>query len=332
MAQIQVPRERRVQVVMKAETTSGTDVLGGSYTASDIVPAQNIRMSPQISEIVNLATSGALGRLPSAIGVVTGTVSFDQVLRGAGAAYSASVKPEAHLPLLACGFAATLDATGGAESYSYQPSNESTVTIYIVVEVPGGNSIAFPLLGSVGTFSDRLVAGQGCLTSFRLQGALGTWVDLTYQEGSLGATPTPPVLKSAALQLGSGNYAPRWANLGFDLGADIRPVESANASGAMAGYFINDRNPRLTFDPEADRVANFDWYGSMVAGTRHDLTFQVGTAQYNRRKYRFNASAAAGVQVVDMQPAARGGIQALTVTLLATLSSAANDEMKIVYD
>lgn len=332
MAQLTVPRARRVQVAMKPEATYGTDVFAGVYVAADVLRCFDIQPSITAEEIENLATSGDLGRLPSGVGAIVGGVSFRMFLRGAGAAYSASVKPEADLALRACQLAATLVTTVGLESVSYQPTATSeAMTIYVVVDVPGGNAYSLQLVGCLGTFDLTMRAGGIVEARFTFQGMVDAVADITYVAGSVAATPAYPTLKSALFQIGTANYAPRIASVAFAAGVSLLRAPSINAAQGIAGFHAADRNPRLTIDPEADRDANFAWYAALRDGTLQDSTFQAGATQYNRLKFNFNAAAAAGLQVIGHGFAVRDGLLAFNPILLATIASG-NDDYKLVFD
>lgn len=326
MAQLTVPRSRRMVIAMKAETTYGVDVLGTNYGSTDIVPCFDIAVDRRIDEIQNLSMAGDIGRLPSIMGIESGQVAFSMYPRGAGAAYSASVKPEVHKPLEACAMIGTLDATGGSEKYTYSPGTPSSYTIWIVQE----NGKVLKLVGCLGTFDLSGRAGGVGPWRFTFQGKIGSIVDLTFVAGSISSTPAYPVLKSAAWQIGSGNYAPRIASLTATLGNTISPVPSINDSTGLVGYFISDRNPRMTIDPEADTVANFDWDASLSAGTLHDVTFQIGTVQYNRVLFQFGSNAGSQMQVVATSWGTRDGLTSYPTSLLATIASG-SDDLAIVF-
>src|SRR5438552_15601050 len=118
MAQPAVPRARRIVLAMKAETTYGTDVFAGTYTAGDIIPAFNHQPNIAIEEIPNLSMAGDLGRLPSVIGVEQATVAFSMYFRGISPGpfddAPTRTSPEADRPWRGCGLAATFSVANGA--------------------------------------------------------------------------------------------------------------------------------------------------------------------------------------------------------------------------
>ncbi|MFQ5765769.1 MAG: phage tail tube protein, partial [Rhodospirillales bacterium] len=281
MAQPVVARTRRAVVAMKAETTYGTDSLG-TVTAADILWAFNIRPTSRIEAIEMLAQSGFLGRLRSMSGVEVFGLTFDIQVRGAGAAYSASVVPDIHNPLRAAGMLATLDATPSAEKYTYTPRSSGFESFTVkVVHENGPTHIG---LGCFGNVAFRGVAGQPGIASVTLAGILAA-------EGTLAlvtkapTTLQPPVLKSAAFQIDAANFAANVQNVALDLGAAVNVQEGMNAAGGLAGLFIADRDPGGSFDPEVVAAATYDWFTKWKdKPAAVDLGWQWGAAQYNRCK------------------------------------------------
>lgn len=340
MAQFTASKQLRLVVAMKPETAAGTDVLSDTYISTDVIPViqDSIRWTQDPNEIQNMMTAGRLGRAPSILGKLTARLDFDTYLRGRGAAYSASLKPEVSLPLRGCGLAETSSFTGGSEFYNYQPTDtEEVMTIYLVQDIPGAlSNLSIQMVGCLGTCRIVGRAGEPMRASFSFFGALEERKDIPpggFTTGQLNLTPAYPTLKSAAFQYGT--YAPRIANIGFDMGNVVNQIESINAAGAVAGFKIFDRNPRLQIDPEVDRetASNF-WAKLRDASPLDDCTFQLGTTQYNRVKFRFGANGGVGdnqLQLVRQALAARDGLSIFQSEFLATLNLG-NDDFSLRWD
>lgn len=326
MAQLTAPRSRKMVIAMKAESTYGTDALGGTYTSADIIPCFDIAPDYRIEEIQNLSMAGDIGRLPSIMGIESGQVSFSMYVRGAGAAYSASVKPEAHKPLEACSQIGVLDATGGAEKYTYQAGTPASHTIWIVQE----NGRTMKMVGCHGSVESSGTAGNPLVDRFAFQGKINAFADVTFVPGTIVGTPGYLVLKAAAFQLGSGNYAPCIGSVGVALGNTVSGVSCINDATGRLGFIITDRNLRLSFDPLADTVAAFDWIASLRAGTLHDLSFQLGSVLYNKVKFQVGATLGSQAQVVGNTYGTRDGLTTYPTTILATIS-AGNDDFARIY-
>lgn len=332
MANLTAPKEVKVQLAMKPETTSGVDVFAGTYTTTDIINviSGSVNFTPDPNEIENKMTAGLLGRAPSLIGKLTGLIEGSMWMRGAGTTYTTTVKPELDMILRAGGHSAVFNTSGGGANWTYQPTEtEETFTAYVVVDVPGGAALSFQLVGALcSRFTQQFVAGQGLRTDFAIMGAIDERADITYVPGVLSPTPTPPVAKGAAFVLDDGaGYSPRIKSVAFDAGLTCQYVDSINAAGAVAGAKIFDRSPMLQIDPEADREANSGWWAMLRDGAPMNFcTFNVGNTAFNRQKFRFGANGTDRLlQAVKQGLSMRDGLAALPTVLRATLSGAGND-------
>lgn len=284
MPQPSVPRSERRTLAMKVESTYGVDAFGGTVAAADIQEVYNIEVAsgPQMQEVPFIG--GFLGSLGTVPGVRIAQVTFEQMARGAGSAYSASVVPNVHLPFRGCGMLATGTFTPGAEKWEYTPRSSSmeAVTIYVMQE----NAPTMMLLGA---FGDMQVIG-----------AVGRWLQVRYvftgiykQEADTPAlvtkqfSPSPqwPVVLSAAFQIGSENYAPNIQAVQINLNNTIDVQEAINAASGVAGVFIASRRPNGALDPEMATRATFDWISKWENSTVMDLSFQSAGAQYARWKF-----------------------------------------------
>lgn len=279
MAQPTVARARRRVVAMKVEATYGTDVLA-TVAAADVLWGFNIRPASRIEAVEVLTQSGFLGRLRSISGREIFGVTFDMLVRGAGAAYSATVVPDQDAPLRASGMQATGDFTLGAEKYTYVPRSSGFESFSVAVLQENGPMVKG--LGCFGNVAFRGRAGENVIATVTLAGVLAA-------EGALAlVTKAPttlqaPVLKLAALQVDAANFAAKVANLVLDLGVVVNPIEDMNAASALAGVFIADRVPGGTFDPEIVAAATYDWFTKWKdKPAALDFSWQAGTVQYNR--------------------------------------------------
>jgi hypothetical protein len=330
MASPAVARYRRMVVAMKPESVYGTDVFAGTYTSADVISCRDVVPGPNLEEIPNIAMAGDLGRLPSAIGIESASVQFVMWYRGRTAPFDDSpsrLAPEVDLPFRGCGLAGVFSVANGAafDKLTYSPTNTlESMTIYVVQEIAGqATAPALKITGAFGTFGYTIRAGGIMELRFQFVGAFAGRADVTYVAGvpsPSGAPSLYPVLKSAGLQIDTTNYAPRVAQVGFELGNTVSPIASANAASALAGFFISDRNPRLTIDPEADLVANYDWVTKWRASNLADLDFTLGSTQWNKIKPIHPR-----VQIAGQGYTQRDGITAWPTALLATINAGLDD-------
>ena len=334
MATLSAPKGIKAEIVMRAETTAGVDPMAGTYTTGDIVPIEwdSLRFTQDPNEIENKMTAGSMGRGPSILGKLTGMIEASMLFRGAGTTYTAAVKPEIDMILRASGHSAVFDTTGGAK-WTYKPTEvDETFTCYAVVPMGSGTSaLSFRLLGGLGfRLNFAAVAGEGCLVSFGLGGAMDTTngrADLTYVSGTL-STVIPPTTKSAAFIIDDGaNYVPRIKDIAMDIGREVSYVDSINASGGVVGALSMDRSPTLSFTPEADLEANSGWWGMLNGtGSMNWCTFHIGTVAFNRLKFKFGANGTDRLlQLVRQSLQIRNGLLTLPSLLRATLNAAGSD-------
>jgi hypothetical protein len=337
---MQVPRQIRQQIAMKVETTPGTDIFAGTYTAADIIPVitDSIRFTPPSNETENTMTSGLMGRAPSIMGAQTARVDFDMWFRGAGAAYddTPEVVPNIDRPLRCCRLGRTFTNPPPASPTSLvyaQTDTEENFTVYVIQDVPGGNARSIQMTGCVGSHSWAITVGGGMRWSFSISGQLEEITDIPYVNGTLVLTPGYPTFKGANFQIGTTNYAPCFRDISFNQGQTVVFVPCENAVNGIAGAAVMDRNPRLTFDPQLDRESLSGWYTAINTGLLKDCTFQIGNTAvpWNQCKVRFGAAAGAQLQIVQQGLGVRDGILTLPTTGLATLSSA-NDDYSYLFD
>ena len=334
-----VPRVIRGQVAMKVESSPGVDIFAGTYTSADIIQviADSIRFTQDPNEIPNTMTAGNMGRAPSILGPLTARVDFDCWFRGAGAAYddSPEVVPGIDRPLRACRMGRAFSNAGlsNASLVYQQTDTEESFTVYVVEDVPSGNARSYQLVGCMGTHTWSISAGGGMRFSFSIYGQLEEIADISYVAGSIVLTPAYPTLKSAAFQIGAANYAPRFRDISWQQNQTVVPVPSENAVGAVAGFAVMDRNPRLTFDPEVDREANSGWWTALSTGAPlKDVTFTMGTSGgWNQLKFKVGAAAGNQGQVVSQGLSSRDGIVTAPTVVLATIS-AGNDDYSYTFD
>lgn len=328
MATVQVPRKAKQQIVMRAEGVFGTDVFLDVYLLTDVIQAisDTIRYTPEIEEVPNLATAGASGRLPGAIGKKRGTVVFDMAIRGTGTAYSTTNRPEADLPLRGCGLEAIVDATAGAETITYKPTDlHESMTIYVVQEIPGGLALSAQLTGCLGTFRKTARAGGPGRYTFTFSGALEEEKDIAYVQPAIRSLPALPTLRSAGFHVEA--WEPCVETVSFDVGNQMIEIPCANDVSGVEGYDIANRDPRIEANPNLDRESNSHLWDSMEDGDPLVETgWVLGQTQYNKIAVQVPQG-----QIINAPWGDRDQIADRTLTIRATLVDAPNTDFAIVY-
>lgn len=268
-------RTRRRVIAAAIESTEGTPE---AITAADGgLLAIDLKVDPDITMVPRNVVMQTLSKLPDLVGAQMARASFRAELKGAGGAYSATVLPAIGKYLRACGFAETVDTTGGSETVTYQPASTGLPSLTLFAYEDGVIKKMAGCRGNV-KFSGKL--GEPMYADFEFY---GLWVGLV--DGAMVAptfeSTVPPVLLSAAFSV--GGYSPALTSFDLDMGQTVNMRESMNTESGYVSAEITDRNPRGTFDPEMTLVATHDWYGLWKAGTTGAMNLgPLGATQYNQ--------------------------------------------------
>lgn len=321
MAQPTVARARRASVAVKIETTYNTDP---TLAAGDIVPMENVAYASVQEQHPDNRLTGLVAQLPDIAGGRQASIRGEAKLRGAGAAYSASVKPEVDALLRACGLAAAGSFTGGAEKWDYTPQSGATIGESVAAAMYVENATQGKILGAFGTGRITCRAGAPAMFAASLTGLYGAPTDVSLITATL-PTVIPPVFKSGVVTF-DGVTTLRVSAVEVDLGNSLMYLPSANDAQAFAGVIIADRRLTLTLDPEAVTAAVYDFHAKRDAATRVAVSWQVGTVQYNRLKF-----SAPKVQILEINQVQRNGLLAYQLACLLS-ADAGGDEFKISAD
>lgn len=273
-------------------------------------------------------TGGSWARVaPSAFGS-----AFEAVTEaiGGGAAYSASVKPSVDLFLRILGLEATLDATGGAEKYTYAPESGPT----------GFDSASFKTFirgqqyQTRGAYAAEAVAefdGPAVPRwAFSVQGirnAAPQDTALPAITGYPAGTLLPP--KAQALSLNVGGVTSLILRGGrVTISRELTPRGDASGSSQHAGFSPGRRTIGLELTVEAIALATFNPYTIRDAATLQQITFAVGATQYNRYDFDFPQA-----QLMEAEEGEDGATAIWTLTYEAKVSTpTAEDDLILTFD
>ncbi len=252
----------------KTETTVGT---AESLTAAEgVYNIYSSRINPQI-DVQQREGQGGFGRLASVPGARMGTFTFET-----GMPYDGTTIPTwASVLLPACGVPV---ATGTTYRPRTQvPSGSSavkTLTLASYVTGNGTNAKVKSIFGAVGTCQIVCPTGRPIRMRWTFTGVYADEVDA----GSM-LTPTFPT--AAELRFAEG--ASSWASsnmclesMTFDLGNTISPRFCTTPIAGYDSFFISDRNPRVTANPESRLIATQDRYLQFKNQTEDVLSFTIG--------------------------------------------------------
>lgn len=282
-------REKVYGVLAKIESTSGTDAV--PVAGTDGVRLANV---PTLTfgyleaGLRDDMQTGRLGAIERAIPAGR-HASLDVVLelKGAGAAYSASVVPEADVLWRMAGMARTLDTTLSNEfvRYTTLDAGMETGTLYCYT--------ANKLVKLVGCVASPKLVGEALkrgFVTFTVTGRVAEDPTEVALPAITLSTVAPPLFHTGATSIGAWTQASgsplvlRRAEL--DFGTQISDRPSAGATDGLIGYLITDRRIRQNMVVETVPLATFDPFAmSKASGAGLPTTaYQFGTVQYNRAK------------------------------------------------
>jgi len=245
-------------------------------------------------------------------------------LRGAGAAYSATVLPEGDATLRALGFQSAVDTTPGSEKVTYTLADTGFESVKIEDFVDGKK---YTLTGVRANASIAGTSGDDLLVNVTFTGHTVDPVDAALPTCTYDGTEPPPFVGVAmTLDQGlGGEYTPVINNVTFELNNAVNTPANANASDGFGETRITGRGDSGvtgSFDPEDTTVATQDWVGEWKAGTIKTIDVgPVGSTQYNKISI-----AATDVYYRDVAPGDRDEV------LTKTIGFAVKGALTIVFD
>ena len=284
-------------LLAEREVTYGTDP---TPTAAD----NGVRVSERFwssltptHQFVNLredvASGTLLGVSPAAKRGRIVDMDIAVELRGAGAAYSATVLPEMDPLFGACGLVRTDDFTVSAENVSYAQADTAHVSCTIYAYAAQKE---YRITGCRGTFSWLLDAGVLNIFRFRMRGILAvaptevTLPSITYD------TVIPP--PAVGLSFTVGSWSPDHVTAELRQEAAVQTLISGNATDGIDEIAISRANPRFTLTARTVPIATYDPYADARAATLRAIDATLGSTQYNRVKLDIN-----NAYVMDPGPA-----------------------------
>lgn len=249
------------------------------------------------------------------------SVSFEVEIKGAGAAYSSSARPEMDALLGACGIGRIIDTTSGSESITYSPAStgHELVTIYYYQD-----GTLYQLTDARGEAEITLEVGGRGMVSFKMTGHSSTPTDVPLVNPTYDSTIPPPVI-GAAFSVDS--YGAVISKLSFALGNTIATPADMNQADGYSVPQITQRDVNGSFDPEAVLVATQAFEANLRNGATMALaTGSIGASQYNKFSVTMPA-----ISYRSIAPGDRSGVRTYEMGFGAAQVSG-DDEFAIVFD
>lgn len=264
-----MPLTRREAVLLKLETTYGTDAVPtGSTDALEIAePATNVGESARM--IDRPLVRPFLGMKKSLFGGTLQSVSFKCELKGSG---TAGTPPAIGKALQCCGLSETIVAL---TSVAYKPvsggASQKSGDIYYYQD-----GVLHKMSGARGNASFDISVGQVPMVTFTFTGHTISFTDASLPAVTFEATIPNPVL-GATFTI--GGYAAVINAMSFDLGNKVSAVGSVTALDGFGEVRITDRNVTGSLDPELVLVATHDVITRWKSRTEQALVYTLpGTA------------------------------------------------------
>jgi len=272
---------RRSVIAAKIESTYNTDATPSAVTDAFLV--EDLSVKPAGARMVQPnPVRPSLAMVQALFAGTLMVATFKQRVKGAGAAYSASVRPEVDVPLRVCAAGVTIDATVSAEKATYKsvsdPSLHESGTFYAYKD-----GFLYKMTGCRGDADMANAVGENGFISFTITGHCTGVIDTALPTPTVDQVDPPSIV---GLSVAIGGYAPVLSKYDFKLGNKIITPPDANASDGYGEIRITGRETLGSLDPEAVLVATHDFEAKWRAGTNMALTSgMIGGTQYNRFKY-----------------------------------------------
>lgn len=305
----------REAILAKEETSYGVDAL--PVAANDAVLVANPSWAHEGLRMNERNTiHGTQAMRQHIFGGTLKTISFDVELKGSGTAGTA---PEFGPLLKGCGFAETV---APATSVAYDPSStltdQKSLTIYYYQD-----GLLHILLGCRGTVTGNLETGNMGMLSFTFTGHSSAPTDVALITPTLDATE-PVAIKNASFSIDA--FAACVNSLAFDMAITVITPACMNDSDGYGEIVIGERDCNGSIDPNAELVADEDFYGNFLSGAKMALTTGViGSVAGNRYQIDMDQ-----VYYRDAAPGDRDGI--LTYELpFGAVETTGDDEISIIF-
>jgi len=313
----------RQVILLKLESTYDTDA--NPSASADSLMVENLAYSNEGLRMVERpAIRTTQDQLAQVYGGTNGTITFDVELKGAGATYSASVKPEIDAVLQACGISSTLDTTGGSESVTYKPVSAAaaahkSATVYFYQD-----GLLRKMTGARGNASFNIKNGEIGKVSISLFGHVTTLSDASLPTPSYDSV-VPPVCINGSVVIGGTSVTV--SGISWDLNNEIVQTEDLSGSEGYGPIIIKSRDVAGSFDPERELVATEPFDADLRSGKQMSLASgTIGGTQYNRYSVTLPK-----VSYRDIGEGDRDGILTYDISFGAEINSG-DDEFSLVFN
>ena len=231
----------------------------------------------------------------------TGETTLKFEPRGAAAAYSASVLPNIHPIMRACGFDAVVVTTSGLETVTYTPTPGPTGFASVSADL-FARAQQYSLTGVFGDLTIGAVGPVVPTVEVAIKGVLASITDVALtgsllSYGTLGSIIPPKAINVAFTVNGVSTLKLKSWQYKLNRAMGVRLNQNA---GGHAGWSIGSRGPTFEFEVENPALSTIDFHTLRDAGTQFAIALTLGTVQYNK----WGFSTPSTCQILDVSDAA----------------------------
>jgi len=244
-------------IKVKLEATKGTKIAG-----DQAVLVYDLEINPTSPFIQRPGSGLYLGNtVAGTVGQRMGTCTFSKELQGTG---SGGADLGLAILLQGCGLAQT------GQVYQVHSSYASQETISIDVFEDGLQKTLYGAMGNV-TFEGEV--GQRVICNFEFTGIYDTVSDVALPAYA-PATTAAKILSSGTFTMGAVGLMISRFSINMQNNVVLRP--DVDGPGGAINAIITNFDPEVSFDPEQELVATYDYYGIWIAATEGAFALSVG--------------------------------------------------------
>lgn len=306
----------RVVLAGKAEATEGTaETLAGA-------DANNLIMEPKFDADVPMFKRGFLDNSLSPHGQIATTrgsaIGFKTEVKGSGTAGTA---PALGKYLISCGMKETVVASTSV-TYTPESALANIPTMTIAAYRDGLRKL---MKGARGNLKYTGKGGEPGMLEFEFIGVDVDVTDVALPTPSGVEATVPFPLLSAAFSV--AGFSALISQIQFDLANVLQRRGDINQASGFISTLLTSREPKGSFDPEDELVADHDFYGRWKANTTGVVTWKHGLTAGNIVTFSIPKA-----QYIKIAEGDRGGIATLAADFVMQRNTTGGDnELSIAF-
>jgi len=161
--------------------------------------------------------------------------------------------------------------------YVMRTNDPESATVYAYFD-----GLLHKITGCYGSHTFIAEAGQYARWEFSLQGLYTAPTDVTFPTSTTTDTTKPPIVQSGTWVIGA--FSPVVQALNIDLAIEITQRPDMNSADGLKGLRIVGRDPSGSINPEADLIANKDFWTEWSNATGQNINGNIGSVAGEKMK------------------------------------------------